>query len=88
MATVDPSQGVRLLGVGVSNLSTDAGEQLTLDLGAGDGTPEAGSTDAVLDDVRARFGAGSIGPASAAVDGSLRVKRRGEQQWGPNAEAD
>jgi len=80
-ASVDPTQGVRLLGVGVANLSATAGEQLELNL-----EEEAAQTptDQLLDDVRSRFGSGAIGPASAAVNGKLRVKRRGEQQWGPN----
>lgn len=85
LATIDPAQGIRLLGVGVSNLSADPGEQLTLDLDVtpGGSTPSVG-TDGVVDDVRARYGSGAIGPASAAVEGRLRVKRRGEQQWGPD----
>lgn len=86
LASVDVSSGLRLLGVGVANLSSDPGEQLTLDL---DGTSEKATdviTDRLVDDVRSRFGTGAIGPASATVDGSLRVKRRGEQQWGPNTD--
>lgn len=88
---VDVTPGVRLLGVGVANLQQDPGQQLALDL---DATAESGGalstdavvTDQVVDDVRERFGVGAIGPAAATVDGALRVKRRGEQQWGPNAE--
>ncbi|NNC80856.1 MAG: DNA polymerase IV [Acidimicrobiales bacterium] len=80
-ATVDPTQGIRLLGVGVANLSSGGGEQLALNL---DEDVERTTTDDLLDDVRTRFGVGSIGPASAAVRGELRVKRRGQQQWGPN----
>ena len=92
-ADVDITQGVRLLGVGVANLLTDPGQQLALDLGAASGEEIAPGrsddelrTDQVIDDVRERFGSGAIGPASAAVDGTLRVKRRGEQQWGPNGD--
>ncbi len=88
MATIDPGQGVRLLGVGVSGLGVDPGEQLSLDLDASGEDPAAVRTDDLLDEVRARFGNDAIGPASAAVDGKLRVKRRGEQQWGPNAADD
>lgn len=87
LAQVDVSNGVRLLGVGVSNLAEDKGQQLSLDLdGSADGDAERQSvTDGLIDDVRHRFGDGAIGPASATVGGELRVKRRGEQQWGPNA---
>ena len=81
LGEIDITPGVRLLGVGVANLLADPGQQLALDFD-GDASPE---TDAIVDDVRERFGAGAIGPASAAVDGVLRVKRRGEQQWGPNS---
>jgi hypothetical protein len=42
------------------------------------------TTDA-LDRIRDRFGASAIGPASALEAGRLRVVRRGEQQWGPDA---
>lgn len=91
MGSVDPGDGVRLLGIGVANLGVDHGHQLALDLDVDPAhstetnRPSPGVTDALIDDVRAKFGTGAIGPASAAVDGSLRVKRRGEQQWGPNA---
>lgn len=89
LASVDTSIGVRLLGVGVANLGSDAAEQLTLDLDAdSNDRPPPAATDELLDAVRARFGVDAIGPATAAVDGELRVKRRGEQQWGPNAAAD
>ena len=86
LASVDVAGGVRLLGVGVANLDANAGEQLVLDLDAeADGPAAAPGTDELVDAVRARFGVDAIGPAAATVDGDLRVKRRGEQQWGPNA---
>lgn len=86
MAQVDPGEGVRLLGIGVANLGVDHGHQLALDFDDRPTESATAATDALVDDVRARFGNGAIGPASAAVDGALRVKRRGEQQWGPNAQ--
>jgi DNA polymerase IV len=79
--TIDPSQGVRLLGVSVSNLSDDATRQLTLDEAVReDGWEEA---DRAIDDIRARFGRQAIGPASSLGETGLRVKQRGDQQWGP-----
>ena len=91
IGAVDVGRGVRLLGVGVANLQQDHGTQLTLSFGDGaspvraeDSEREA-VTNEVIDDVRTKFGDGAIGPASATVGGELRVKRRGEQQWGPNA---
>lgn len=85
LGSLDTSPGVRLLGIGVANLGEDHGHQLSLDLD-GEGSGETSSvTASLIDDVRAKFGTSAIGPASATVDGKLRVKRRGEQQWGPNA---
>ena len=85
LAALDTTPGVRLLGIGVANLGEDHGQQLALTFDGVNEDETNTKTAALIDDVRAKFGAGSIGPASAAVDGTLRVKRRGEQQWGPNA---
>ena len=40
--------------------------------------------EAVVDEIRARFGARSVGPASLTGPDGLRVARRGAQQWGPD----
>ncbi len=83
-AEVDPSPGVRLIGVGVSHLGDDAGgEQLSFD--NLDAEPDADWTraEAVIDEIRARFGARSVGPASLTGPDGLRVAQRGDQQWGP-----
>jgi DNA polymerase-4 len=81
---VDPSSGVRLVGVSGSNLAAPA-EQLGL-FGAQAGAPGPawGPASAALDDIRERFGAQSIGPASTLREGRLRPVRRGEQAWGPD----
>ncbi len=83
LESIDPSPGVRLLGVGGSNLGAST-RQLSLDdlLGA---EPDWVATTDALDRIRDRFGSGAIGPASALESGRLRVVRRGEQQWGPGA---
>ncbi|MHB8464979.1 MAG: DNA polymerase IV [Acidimicrobiales bacterium] len=60
LAQIDPTPGVRLLGVGVSNLSEDAARQLSL-LAPPDEWAEA--SDAV-DRIRDRYGAGAVGPAA------------------------
>lgn len=86
IATLDTSNGVRLLGVGVANLREDQGEQLSLDLDGPQSSPSGERTAALVDEVRAKFGDSAIGPASTTVDGVLRVKRRGDQQWGPNSQ--
>jgi DNA polymerase IV len=78
---VDPAPGVRLLGVHVSHLGPGGVRQLTFD-DAGHVASRDGATDAV-DRIRARYGAAAIGPASLAGADGLRVKQRGDQQWGP-----
>jgi DNA polymerase-4 len=76
---VDPTPGVRLLGVSVSGLAARGGEQLRL----GD-DPSWGSATAAVDQVRERFGATAIGPASLVSPDGIRLTRRGRQQWGPD----
>ena len=86
LATLDPGPGIRLLGLSVSQLDDGEVRQLSLDdLGADAGADWSGAESAV-DAIRARFGAGAVGPASLAGPTGLRVARRGGQQWGPDAE--
>jgi DNA polymerase-4 len=90
MDTIDPSPGVRLVGVSASNLAP-AYHQLTFgevsdeasDDAAGGRSPY-GARDAALDRIRDRFGSDAIGPASAVRGGGLRNVKRGAQQWGPD----
>jgi DNA polymerase-4 len=94
---IDP--GVRLLGVGVSNLSpsgSTAVEQMSLNFEA----PTASGLDAdgvpwlpawrrasgAVDAIRDRFGDGAVGPARLLGSGGLRIKRPGDTQWGPSGE--
>jgi DNA polymerase-4 len=86
---VDPSPGVRLLGVSTSNLVERAGggvqvadEPVQLNLGGGTWQTVA----AAVDQVRRRFGDKAVGPAVLLGDGpdaGLRLRRQGDQQWGP-----
>lgn len=81
LAKIDPATGVRLLGVHVSQLAEGAARQLTLD------DVEAPSWDdatTAIDAIRARYGSDAIVPASLAGRDGIRVKRRGDQQWGPS----
>ncbi|MBI4935261.1 MAG: DNA polymerase IV [Actinobacteria bacterium] len=90
LQAVDPSPGVRLLGVSASNFAESA-EQLSMDdLLTGDGgvaSATAGEWQAAeetMDAIRSRFGRSAIGPASAVTRDGLRVVRKGGQQWGPD----
>ena len=77
---VDPTPGVRLLGIHVSQLLEGSARQMSLD------DVEAPSWDEAtqaIDAIRERYGAGAIVPASLAGPEGIRVKRRGDQQWGP-----
>jgi DNA polymerase-4 len=83
LASVDPTPGVRLLGVSVSNLAPPAARQLTLDEAShGAGWDEASRA---VDDIRRRYGAAAIGPATLVERDGLRVTRRGAQPWGPGS---
>jgi DNA polymerase-4 len=86
LEAIDPSPGVRLLGIAGSNLGPSV-RQLSLD-DLLDDRPDWAATTAALDQIRDRFGASAIGPASALESGRLRVVRRGEQQWGPDVDPD
>lgn len=77
---IDPTPGVRLLGIHVSQLVEGSARQLSLD------DVEAASWDdatGAIDAIRARYGSDAIVPASLAGPDGIRVKQRGDQQWGP-----
>jgi DNA polymerase-4 len=80
LGRIDPTPGVRLLGIHVSQLVDGSARQLSLD------DVEAPSWDdatGAIDAIRARYGADAIVPASLAGPEGIRVKKRGDQQWGP-----
>lgn len=80
LESLDPSPGVRLLGVSASNLEPTKGHQLSLDEQAAspDGLVEA------VEDVRRRFGDKSVGPAVLVGNDGVGVRRPGDRQWGPD----
>jgi len=79
---IDPTPGVRLLGVSASNLAPKEARQLSLDEAA----PLWDEATLAVDEVRQRFGPDAVGPASLVGEGGLRMKRRGDQQWGPGGD--
>ena len=47
----------------------------------------AADSEGVVDLIRDRFGTASIGPASILGSNGMRVKTKGEQQWGPDQDS-
>jgi len=84
---VDTSVGVRLLGVSCSHLGPPPARQLELldTAGAAPGDPHRLAADAI-EGIRRRFGDDAVGPAALAGARGLRVKRKGDTQWGPRDE--
>jgi DNA polymerase-4 len=88
MDQVEPTGGVRLLGV-VASKFAEPSEQLQLDgiTADGDTSEQWSEASAAIDRVRGRFGSSAIGPASALSADGLRIVRRGQQQWGTNEQS-
>lgn len=84
LQALDVSVGVRLLGVGTSNFG-ERQQQLSL-LDADGAADEPIKSAAAIDEIRDRFGAAAIGPASSITSKGLRVVQKGAQQWGPDQE--
>ncbi len=83
---VDTSAGVRLLGVSCSHLGPPPARQLELlEAGAAPTDPHRLAADAI-EGIRRRFGDEAVGPATLATARGLRVKRKGDTQWGPRDE--
>ena len=80
LGRIDPTPGVRLLGIHVSQLQDGSARQLSLD---DVDAPSWDDATGAIDAIRARYGAAAIVPASLAGPEGIRVKRRGDQQWGP-----
>ncbi len=87
-ASLDPSEGIRLLGLSASNLEPWVPvEQLTLGGDTADDEP-VDQADLLLDDVvdriRERFGKAAVMPAPLLAERGGGVLRQGQQQWGPS----
>lgn len=86
LESIETSSGVRLLGVGVSNLTeSDLGLQLSFDDIEGS-DPEWRDAEKAIDQIHEKFGTQSIGAASTLSETGLRPKEKGSQQWGPSSD--
>ena len=86
LAQIDPTPGVRLLGVGASGLVEASWRQLSLDDSAEAQGETHDAAEQVADRIRDRFGASAIGPAAAIRgDRGLRSPEDADQRWGPDA---
>jgi DNA polymerase-4 len=90
LAEVDISRGVRLVGVGATNLVEARLRQRTLVPIDDEGSSPAGRDEVnrTVDSIRARYGSEAIGPARLTRNGRVRTFRTGEQQWGPGRGSD
>ena len=77
---LDLKKGVRLIGVSVSNLTLGSSIQLQLE---SEEIMNWEQTEEVMDRIRGRFGASSIGPASIVGPEGYEGKNQRDQQWGP-----
>jgi DNA polymerase-4 len=93
LASVDPGEGIRLLGVSASGLTTAGVDQLSFDLG--DGMTEANQSatateqswhdvTVAVDAIRDRFGKTSVGSAGRVTEEGIEVPARRDAPWGPD----
>jgi DNA polymerase-4 len=93
LSGIDPGDGVRLLGVSASGLTSGGGDQLVFDLG--DGLREENQSaqareqswqdvTAAVDAIRTRFGRNSVGSASTVSEDGVEVPARRDAPWGPD----
>ncbi|MEY2426316.1 MAG: polymerase [Actinomycetota bacterium] len=89
---VDLRDGVRLLGVGVSNLVEPRPRQLDLlapeaadEDEASPETRRRAATGAAVAAIRDKFGDDALAPATLVGRDGIRRRRFGQQQWGPDA---
>ena len=85
LESLDLRGGIRLLGVSVTALEVAADSSRQLRLGM-DSEEDWVDAEQVIADIRARFGAGAIAPATLLDSSGLRLRKRGDQQWGPGSE--
>jgi DNA polymerase-4 len=90
LTDLDLSDGVRLVGVGVTKLDAGEARQLSFealldpaDAGSGTGPAERDRANRAVDEIRRRFGRDAIGPGRLAGDDGVGTFEPGGRQWGP-----
>ncbi len=94
LASVELGDGIRLMGVGVSNLSSSDEEPVQMQLFSEsqddrhdrDEAERWRSATGAIDSIRDRFGESAVAPAAIVGPSGIRVKRAGDTQWGPRPE--
>jgi DNA polymerase-4 len=93
LASVDPGEGIRLLGVSASGLTTAGMDQLSFDLGDGltDANESATAVEqswqdvtVAVDAIRNRFGKSSVGSAGHVTEDGVQIPARRDAPWGPD----
>ena len=93
LASIDPGEGIRLLGVSASGLSAGGVDQLSFDLGDGLDEDNHSATareqswsevTATVDAIRDRFGTSAVGAASMVTEDGVQVPARRDAPWGPD----
>ncbi len=92
LSAVDTTSGIRLLGVTMGGLRDASVRQLRLDEVRTSLSSDLGDTSLVgraaaeeaVDQIRDRFGSRAIAPATTVGEDGLRIKERGDSQWGPD----
>ena len=94
LADIDLGEGIRLMGVGVSNLSPSDEEPVQMQLFSEsqdeshdrDEADRWRSATGAIDSIRDRFGDSAVAPAATVGPSGIRLKRAGDTQWGPRPE--
>ncbi len=93
LASVDPGEGIRLVGVSASGLAKAGTDQLSFDLGDGmnEANQSATATEqswqdvtVAVDAIRNRFGKMSVGSAGDVTEEGVQVPARRDAPWGPD----
>jgi DNA polymerase-4 len=93
LASIDPGEGIRLLGVSASGLVPGGADQLSFDLGDGRSEGDQGAESleqswqdvtAAVDAIRTRFGRTAVGATARVTEEGVQVPARRDAPWGPD----